>query len=152
MSQAGAMPYQQQHAEHPVMWLLRKAADFCLSPLKAVPLVGGMFKFLEDKPPQTYSARGDDWAGSPEQQNAINRLSPQPQATQTFEEETIAPTTTPPSQGWEETSNPDGSTTLTNRGFKNDLMTMGNGHTSEEADAMITMMQKIEQARRTGYA
>lgn len=94
MSQAGIMPshYAQPQTENPWLWLLRKAADFCLSPLKAVPLVGGMFKFLEDKQPQTYSARGDDWAGSPEQQNAINRLSPQPQTTQALAAETTTAT------------------------------------------------------------
>lgn len=94
MSQAGIMPshYAQPQTENPWLWLLRKAADFCLSPLKAVPLVGGMFKFLEDKQPQTYSARGDDWASSPEQQNAINRLSPQPQTTQALAAETTTAT------------------------------------------------------------
>jgi hypothetical protein len=94
MSQAGALPYQQQQAENPWMWLLRKAADFCLSPLKMVPVVGGLFKFLEDKQPRTSSARGDNWAGSPEQQNAINRLSPQPQTTKAFTEESTTSTTT----------------------------------------------------------
>jgi hypothetical protein len=81
MSQAGVMPYQQQHAEHPVMWLLRKGADLLLSPLKGLPVVGSLlFKFLEDKNPQQFqpiNPRREGWAGSPEQESALAHQSPQ---------------------------------------------------------------------------
>jgi hypothetical protein len=81
MSQAGVMPYQQQHAENPWMWLLRKAADFCLSPLKGIPVVGGLFKFLEDTKPQqapstaTRQEGYDNSAESQENVSGIDRLS-----------------------------------------------------------------------------
>jgi len=80
MSQAGALPNQQQQAENPLMWLLRKGADLLLSPLKGLPVVGGLFKFLEDKNPQQFqpiNPRREGWAGSPEQESALARPSPQ---------------------------------------------------------------------------
>ena len=66
--------------------------------------------------------------------------------------ESTVPLQQEPSQGWEAEQDSNGGVTLTNYDFKKDLMAMGDGHTSEEAAAMITMMRKIEQARHTGYA
>ena len=94
MSQAAALPFQQQHAEHPLMWALRKGADLLLTPLKMLPGVGGFFRFLlqplQDKESQQFqptSPRGDDWAGSPEPESALARLYPQSQATQQLGED-----------------------------------------------------------------
>jgi hypothetical protein len=78
MSQAGVMSNQQQHAENPWIWLLRKAADFCLSPLKMVPVVGGLFKFLEDKQSNQLQQADfpENYGNTSQIENALKKASP----------------------------------------------------------------------------
>ncbi len=118
--------------------------------LKKIPFMDGIAKNVEDD----LKKHGMWFLNQEEEQKLAprNRTEAMQYEGNDTQPELRNPLQQEPNQGWEAEQDSNGGVTLTNHGFKNDLMTMGNGHTSEEADSMMTMLRKIEEAQRIGYS